>query len=251
MSDRPTDATIAEALGITVEELHSWPREIGEGFLPVLLLEMLRRGLIDLDRLHDPQYVLSVLRTHSGTVLCDLTFMVECHHHFLEYAETAVEAGHLDIAVVMVATAVEHLLNMYYREILSLRHLPPSQVREAIRTTNSRSKVGWLMSLTGHSRFCPELRKRIIGLVDLRNAIVHYKAEPAILDVSGGSHGRIRDSLQNLDAAGLLSIPAELDETLEAALDSQDCNRALAKQIAATLVGRVTWSWPAELGSAE
>ncbi len=75
------------------------------------------------------------------------------------------------------------------------------------------------------------LRKRILNLAELRNRIVHYKAEPCGYDEDSESHNGIANMTDQINFSDMLSIPIELETELEFLLEKENPNHQLAKKI--------------------
>ena len=100
----------------------------------------------------------------------------QIHNEFIEQAKNAVTSGRMKVAIILISTTIEHLLNIYYRQLLLFKELSPETITDIIRRTNVESKIGWLNSLTGQFEIPQDIGKQIKELFELRNAIVHYKA---------------------------------------------------------------------------
>jgi hypothetical protein len=230
MANHVSDEDLTKRLGITLEELTQWRDSIAEHSVPIVLRTMLNRGLIDLDRTHDERYLWHVVMANLRDMLPYFQAVVEIQYDFLEVAQQAMDAGKPMVAVVLVATAVEQLINMYYRDLLCARGLPEPEITEIIRS-NIDPKLGWLFSLTGHFEFPGDLKKRIRALMSLRNEIIHYKAVPFSPVADDNSHRHIEEQIRSIRGV-LLSIPSELEDTFDVALEKVIPNCRLASELA-------------------
>ena len=154
------------------------------------------------------------------------------HEDFAESAEDAIAADRPEVAVVLVATAVEHILNEFYREVLAPR-LSDEVITEVLRS-KLHVKLGWLMTLAVGRSIPSGLGNRIKRLADLRNAFVHHKCVPFKLGnpVGESYYHRLVKQVRDLGLESLHSIPRDLQNELEAILEEVDSDYQLAKETA-------------------
>jgi hypothetical protein len=104
---------------------------------------------------------------------------------------------------------------------MRLNKFTDEDITKVIKNNNFEDKTGWLMSLVFKTELEQNLKRNIKKLIDIRNAIIHYKAVPFTLsdtiDDCKDSHSSIENQIKNLDF-DILSIPDELDEALNAQL---------------------------------
>ena len=140
---------------------------------------------------------------------------------FFDDAKSAVIADKRMVAIVLIAVTVEHSLNSFYRDLFSYKYsLPEKEATEIIKGTNIATKIGWLLNISAHYALDDELKKEILGLMELRNQIVHFKyvSGTSFDDDSGSSHSLIRRQVEQLNVPELLAIRDRLLEKLEEAL---------------------------------
>jgi len=215
-----------------IEQYRSFPRP----FVLLVLREMFARGLMDPQKTDDLEYLCSVILAHHDKVAPDIEMQIAMHSHFLNVAEYALDIDQPAVAVVLVAVAIEHILNLHFRDILAQRGLDHKEVTSVIRNSNMAAKTGWLMPLAGLPSLPGELKKRITRVVDLRNCIVHYKVLPTQVGTWGGGWFRLQQRLQELDFDDVLQIPDELEDVLSSALIELDQNLELAVKVYQTVV---------------
>jgi len=68
--------------------------------------------------------------------------------------------------------------NLHFRDMLTRKGFDEKQVKSVIRGCRMEAKTGWLMRLVGMPPLPDDLKKRIHRVVELRNCLVHFKAEP-------------------------------------------------------------------------
>jgi hypothetical protein len=72
---------------------------------------------------------------------------VTIHNTFIEFAKDAIDKKEPMIALVLLATAVEQIINCYYRFFLQYRCVPEEDIIQVIRRNNIDSKIRWLMPI--------------------------------------------------------------------------------------------------------
>ncbi|VVB72285.1 Uncharacterised protein [uncultured archaeon] len=132
------------------------------------------------------------------------------------------------VAVVLIVTAIEQLMNVYYRNVLELRGLPQEDITKIIRRCNVDVKIDWLITLVLGHELPKDLKKSITDLVELRNSIVHYKAIPGPLEGDEDSATRILARIENL-GFDPLEIPLKLERTLENILEETNPDYKMSK----------------------
>ena len=73
-------------------------------------------------------------------------------------------------------------------------------------------------------------------MVELRNCLVHFKAEPTRLGAFKGGWDRLRGRLQELDTDDLMDLPDDLEYEMSWALIEADPNLKLAVEVYQTAV---------------
>jgi hypothetical protein len=188
-------------------------------FVPGILIQLLLNGMIDKSKISDPDYLWSKVINDMGEILGDIFYIVNAHKDFLEIAKIAIDTNKQMVAVVLISTTVEHILNCHYRYFMRLSGFTDEDITKIIKNNNFDDKTGWLMTLIFKTELEPNLKRNIKNLIDIRNAIIHYKAVPFKLDdaIRTDSHSIIENQIKNLDF-DMLAIPEELEEALNAQL---------------------------------
>ena len=91
------------------------------------------------------------------------------------YADTFVREKHFELAVVMQATWLEHVLNKIVDVYGTRRKLSREEIVQMIREANFRAKVGWVLKLLRAPSIPSEHLKVMNRLAEARNEFVHYK----------------------------------------------------------------------------
>jgi hypothetical protein len=139
---------------------------------------------------------------------------------FLLSAHDAISANRLEVAVILLATWVENRLNLFYSETLIMEHkFDFNESKKVIATNNLDNKVGFLFTLVSKLEMDSDLRKRILSLADLRNQIVHNKAQPETFNGKIiSSHTKIREQVKQINFDEIFETVEWLSKTLEDAL---------------------------------
>lgn len=186
-------------------------------FFPLLLFKIIETGKIDKSRLDDLDYVRSVVDENLDLV-DDVRGQTNMCAGFLEAAEEAAEAKRTAVAVVLIVTVIEHQINYFYREVLEFyRKLSADEATEAIRSSSSQAKLGWLFHLSTRHTLPKELSTKLQQIIEIRNAFTHCKFPLfTIEDITESgleSHFSQIERMGGIDA--VLSIPDELEEALD------------------------------------
>jgi hypothetical protein len=207
--------------------------------IPHIIRAMLEHGIIDLDRYREPQYILDLLKDDSiiGDVLPLIETTVLIHNEFIEMAKLAFENNKKASALVLVATSIEHQFNSFYREILKSKNIDNKVITDIIKTSNFNSKLSWLIKLSSGTNIPDDLSKRIRNIIELRNAIVHYKAKPGkFLELfENSSYKELNDSINKLDFNDVFKMSEDISDFLDALLDSQIESRIITFEIMSIL----------------
>ena len=216
---------------MSVEEKEKMEEEFGAKMLPFFFRDMLKSSLIDRDRVNDFEYINDIFRRNIDEFIFEVP--IEIHQGFLETAQYAIDNGNPHVAIVLIATAVEHSLNLYYREIFLLKGLTHKEITQVIRSNNIQAKLSWLLFLSGEIKIPEDIIKKINYLVELRNAVVHFKAVPDKWDdnTPTGSWNDINQKLKNVNFAELMEISDKLDNLFDTYIYKIDEDRRLAVKI--------------------
>jgi len=215
-----------------VEHYRSLPRAL----VLLVLREMVSRGLIDPGRIDEPEYLWPTILTHHNEIVPDIEMQVAIHDYFLDVAKYAIDTEQPAVAVVLVATAIEHILNLHYRDLLTRKGLDEKEIKAVIRGCSMEAKTGWLMALVGLPPLANDLKKRIARVVELRNCVVHYKAQPTRLGAFEGGWDRLKQRLDELDYDDLLDLPDDLEDVMSCALINTDRDLQLAVKVYQTAI---------------
>lgn len=196
-------------------------KEIAHCAFPSLLRSAINSGLISTDRLSEADYIMSVMRDNIDLLFDDGAIHEDVNNDFLLSAHDAIDSNRLEVAVVLLATWVENRLNLFYSQALIEHEFGLNDSKKVISTNNLDNKVGVLFTLVSKLEMDSDLRKRILSLADLRNQIVHNKAQPEIINgkiVSASSNTKIREQVEQINFAEIFETVEWLSKTLDDAL---------------------------------
>jgi hypothetical protein len=211
-------------------------RDILRRFISYILNRLVLDGMIDKDKAHDPEY-LEKLVLKNTYILDEPSFsrIIEIHHEFCASARKMIDDNKPIVAIVLLCTAIEQILNLYYRYFLTFQGISDEDITKIIKRNNFDIKTGWLMTLVVGREFPPDLKKRISEIVEIRNSIVHYKAVPGPFDSDDDSYSRIEERIKKLDYTTILSIPNELERTLEKIFEESSQEYKMTKELSKIL----------------
>jgi hypothetical protein len=165
-------------------------------------------------------YVQSVIDENWSMLIQVLHFVTTSVPEFLDGATKALSTGNRRIAIVLLATAAEHVLNEYIRLILmSTTPLTQQQITQ-VQKTSMEVKLDWLFPLIAKRELSVEIKKRVRKLADTRNAIVHDKVIATSLADWEDEPDAVSIQLKQLDLKALMELPNELDNELNLMLAS-------------------------------
>jgi hypothetical protein len=208
---------------VLIEDFESLEKEVKsilkDHFLPALIRILIAKKILDVNRLSEGDYILSVIKENTEFI-DDIRFIVSIDEDFIESARDAIAIHRPEVAIVLIATVIEHQLNILYREALSEHeNLDDDSTTKIIRNNTLSDKISWLFNLVLRDKMDHDLQKELLNLAELRNQIVHYKAVPEnIDDDNSGSHNMIRIKIEKLNFEEIFTTLARLSRTIEEAL---------------------------------
>jgi hypothetical protein len=203
-----------------IHDLDSLGKDLLNGILPSLLKFAISSELISTDRLLEADYIISVVQDNLDLIVESMISFDQVNDDFLLSAHDAISANRLEVAVILLATWVENRLNLFYSEALIMEHkFDFNESKKVIATNNLDNKVGFLFTLVSKLEMDSDLRKRILSLADLRNQIVHNKAQPELLNGKIiSSRTKIREQVKQINFDEIFEAVEWLSKTLEDAL---------------------------------
>ncbi len=202
--------------------------------MPFIIESLLLSNKIDETRTDDPKYVLSVI-VQNLDVIDSLRHGARIDRQIMEAAKEAAEIERVPVVVILVATTMEHIINLFYREVLEKRfYLSSDEATEAIKS-NFQTKLGWLMQIVGESKLPDELSKRVKQITDLRNAYAHYKAIGVSLNEKDKSEALLNQA-KSIGIDVILNTPHELEQELYSKYEDLFPERELARKLSEKVI---------------
>jgi uncharacterized protein YutE (UPF0331/DUF86 family) len=156
-------------------------------------------------------------------------------NQLIEAARDAIKQERIPVAIILVATSIEHVVNIFYREILEKRYkLSSDEATDAIRS-NFQTKLSWLLKILSNHEISEELRKRVKQIIDLRNALVHYKALGSRFDEVDKVDSLVEQA-KKIGLEVILNTPSDLESELASMLEAIFPEYELADRITESLV---------------
>lgn len=184
-----------------------------EATIAAILSRLFLSHKIDENRIDDLEYVWGLVITNLDLLEKMPAVREQLDDQFLESAKEAAQSGRIPVAVVLVATAIEHRLNVFYRDVLEdYSGLSVNETTEAIRS-NTATKLGWLFRLVAGKEIPDELFRQIKQVFDLRNAFVHYKSIMVTFNEKEKSTELI-EKVNEIGIQNILDLPDKVEEEL-------------------------------------
>lgn len=199
----------------------------------MMVYVLLREEKIDRSRLDDAQYIKSIIWENLENLINDDNdVIIRYKGLFIPYAREVFTAGGIEAAIILAVTEIEHSLNYFYRYALSTE-LEDDMITQVIRS-NMQAKTGWLLSLVSGKTLPTEIKAKVNQLVELRNAIVHYKFKYKSFKKI---EFRPLPQIAETDIEEVIATVEELENTLEEIREQMDSDYKLSKEIAINTLG--------------
>jgi len=213
----PDDIDIEKVLDEFVATHPEYKREIFDEAVELSIAGILSRlflnNAIDESRTDDLKYIWELVIQNLYVLESLPMIRGRFDEELLETAREAAQADKIPVVVILIATVIEHRLNIFYRDVLEdYSGLSSSEATEAIRS-NVSVKLGWLFHLTTRGHISDELTKQIKQIFDLRNAFVHYKSTMVTLNETNKTTELI-DRVKDIGLENILGLPDKIDEEL-------------------------------------
>lgn len=226
----------------TIDELEQLTEALLGGMLAPMLQSLLVTGKLDRGKLDDLPYVYSTFKANFRDLLSRSPVVYTVHEELVTGARSEYENDRPEAAVVLAATATEHIINEFLRATLEEHSgLREEEVIQVLRE-NTRTKTTWLLHLLTGEELSEALARRVSRLMEIRNSIVHYKCQPARsmedrVDKPGLLRGR--DDITDSDLAGLIAVPGDLRDELDATRKLASDSYRAASEVADAILERV------------
>lgn len=193
-----------------------------------ILPNLIKDKTLDLEKCSDKKYLYAIVRDNIPD---DIAYVVTMNETLIESSKSLITSDKWS-ALILACTAIEHEINYYYTEFLSIRGFSDKDMRKIIRGNNFDNKIGWLMKLTTDHELPEHIKKDIKRYVDLRNRIVHYKSGRGDLNEGNAEASEIDEDLnKKVDFEKLFLLINELHDSLEAIFEEMSPEYKKAKEI--------------------
>ncbi len=173
-------------------------REFYEHFFPSLVYPLVKAGILRREHVADFDHVRRTLYRRKKFAIKRMRIGIAIEHAFVDQAEASWKDGHKEVAIVLLATALEQSLNGVLRSLIELRGIDAAHTTELIRSHNTVPKLTWFFEMFSDSKLPAAMRLEVQRIFEIRNAIVHYKAAMCHLDENADSYSLIRKDIKAL-----------------------------------------------------
>lgn len=224
------------------EDLEVWYeglKDIVAGILTRLFLNK----KIDETRIDELDYIWILILKNLELLKVIPAQRIQFDHDFLEFAKKAAQSGKVPVAIVLIATTIEHRLNIFYREVLEDHSgLSTNATTEAIRSSTS-AKLGWLFQLTTGKNLSNQLLSQIRQVFDLRNAFVHYKAIAVSIDEKD-KYLELLEKVNDIGLDNILDLPDKIERELSVIVSDLVPEYKKAYELAEMIInGKIKGKW--------
>lgn len=200
-----------------------------------VLRTLFAKGCIDTDRFDDADYLWATISSEFRAVVPEVMLTRSIYDPMLKAADEAIESDERAVAIILIATAVEHVLNLHLHDFFELKGLTREEISTVLRS-NMHSKISWLLKLVDMPALSPHLVARIKTINRLRNTVVHYHPKPMTTASIAKGEDSLRDDLDSVDIDELFLAVDELEYELSWMLIGGDVNLQWAVRVFTTYV---------------
>jgi len=205
-------------------------RRILRPFIPSIIKKLIEMEIIDINIKYSQQELWKIAA--ENVEMFDPIYNTEIFYHdFIDFARRAFDEGKFLVGLVLLATSIEQITNIIYREFLGVSNVYGDEATNIIRRLSNDDKLGWFYRVLVGIDLPDDLIAKIRSLNEIRNSIVHYKAKPFNLD-GEGFHDLIKKRVEQIGYKNLLSIPDELINAFNSGLIDLDENYKYAEELA-------------------
>jgi hypothetical protein len=183
-------------------------QEFYEQVFPSLVYPLVKAGILRREHAADFDHVRRILYRKRKFAIKRMRMGVAIELTFVDQAEASWKNGHKEVAIVLLATALEQALNGVLRSLIELRGIDPAHTTELIRSHNTVPKLTWFFEMFSGSKLPETMRREVQRIFEIRNAIVHYKAAVCHVDDNVDSYSLIR---KDIIALGRLRVRKVFD----------------------------------------
>ena len=181
--------------------------------VPSVLLTAARNGLLTHKHLSSKKTLVKQLYEHTKKpgLFKEAKKFVGFHTEFIALSVESWKKRKKELGVVLLAISIEQTVNCYYRLLLGTSNLDDAEITAAIRNLSLDAKLGWFLKLCSGEDFPIRLKKKLRMISEIRNSIVHYKAQGSPMDENTGSHDAIEKQIKALGRLNIQKFFQEIE----------------------------------------
>jgi hypothetical protein len=181
-------------------------------FVPVLTEVLIAEGTVSRRKLSDPDYMYFVLQTNQciiRRIIGRARLLITIGDDVTETFNISAAAGRQLAAVLFLATAVEHIINYFYNDVLSQ---DMEEDRASIVSTPFAEKLGWVLLMLTPRVLPQDVVRDLETIIRLKNAISSRK----MMQNSGrpGSNDELDSKIKSLDLTDMLQLASRMHDVL-------------------------------------
>lgn len=187
-------------------------------FVPVLIEILIAERQVSRSKMLNSDYMHSVLQLNQcliRRIIGRARLLIAVGDDVTDVFHLPVAAGRRLSAVLFLATAIEHVVNYLYNDLLSREDEDPAE----IITTPFIDKLNWVLLLLSPCTLPEDLLQQIRMVVELKNTVACRKVVP--FGQSAGAADELERRIKALDLTSLLHLPARLHEVVMSGADSR------------------------------
>jgi hypothetical protein len=210
---------------------------VARELIPEILYSLILKGKVDKNRYEDKEYLISIIKSYLQDTNDEYKLGVILYDRFLTWAKSAIDKNDLEVGLVLIVIAIEHILNLYLRKALELEMLENKDINDILKT-NLYSKLNWLSCLVFGNKLSENSIEKVNLYFELRNIIVHYKHKATVREKEDNNYTEIKKKLDQINFTEALAFPKTLDAELETLLLEKDPDYRLAKIMYEVVTGK-------------
>lgn len=181
-------------------------------FVPVLIEVLIAEGKVSRRKLSDADYMYSVVQMNQciiRRIIGRARLLIAIGDDVTDTFNIPAAAGRRLSAVLFLATAVEHIVNYFYNEVLS-RDMEEDMAD--IVTTPFATKLGWVVLLLAPRTLPRDIVSDLETIIRLKNAISSRKMMQNVCN--SGNNDELDRKIKTLDLTDLLQLASRLHDAL-------------------------------------
>ena len=195
-----------------------WPDFSDDDFLRrmtfLVTRTLVKRGRLTREHLSDPAGLAELFLGNLKYATRRAEWSISHEDELLDESERLWKEGSKALAIFLFATAIEHSVNGFYRQILEFKGFSRKEVTQVIRTSSIEAKLTWLLKLSTGRTLPRGTRRRVKQVFEIRNAFGHFKYVPSLIGEDSDTSSKIDKMIKALGRISLRRNFAILNERL-------------------------------------